>query len=81
MDYEPSIRTGKPQLLFGGTYWYGAGGPSGVQGRAWDPDPNGKRFLMIKIPADPKQSANPIGHQINIVLNWFEELKAKASAP
>jgi len=36
---------------------------------------------MIKIPADPKQSANPIGHQINIVLNWFEELKVKASAP
>ena len=82
IEYEPSIRTGKPQLLFRGAYWYGAGGPTGAQGRAWDPDPNGKRFLMIKMPAEPNaQNSNPIGHQINIVLNWFEELKAKASAP
>ena len=37
---------------------------------------------MIKIPAEPNaQTSNLIGHQINIVLNWFEELKAKASAP
>jgi serine/threonine-protein kinase len=82
IEYEPSIRIENPQPLFRGAYWYGAGGPTGAQGRAWDPDPNVKRFLMIKIPAVPNtQNSNPIGHQINIVLNWFEELKAKAPAP
>ena len=36
----------------------------------YDVSPDGQRFLMIK-PAEQKQ-ADPT--QINVVLNWFEEL-------
>ena len=39
----------------------------------YDVSPDGQRFLMIK-PVEQKQ-AGPT--QINVVLNWFEELKQK----
>jgi hypothetical protein len=81
VEYGPDIRIQKGPQLFGGSYWYGVAGPSGGQGRAWDVDPNGKRFLMIKIPAAAKSTPNLIGRQINITLNWFEELKTKARVP
>jgi serine/threonine protein kinase/Tol biopolymer transport system component len=82
VEYGPGIRIDKPQLLFSGAYRYGTAGVDGSGGRAWDPDPNGKRFLMIK-PQKDQTSKNPIesGHQINVVLNWFDELKAKAATP
>jgi hypothetical protein len=38
----------------------------------WDISPDGQRFLMVK-PVEPQQAAT----QINVVLNWFEELKQK----
>jgi Tol biopolymer transport system component len=81
VEYGPDIRIQKGPQLFGGSYWYGVAGPSGGQGRAWDVDPNGKRFLMIKIPAAAKSTPNLIGRQINITLNWFEELKTKVRVP
>jgi hypothetical protein len=36
---------------------------------------------MIKIPAAAKSTPNLIGRQINITLNWFEELKTKVRVP
>jgi hypothetical protein len=47
-------------------------------GRAWDVDPKNDRFLMITRPdvgadASPEQSQT----RINVVLNWFEELKER----
>jgi eukaryotic-like serine/threonine-protein kinase len=39
----------------------------------WDVHPDGKRFLMIKESAPESASGGP--RRINIVLNWFEELK------
>jgi Tol biopolymer transport system component len=38
----------------------------------WDVAPDGQRFLMIQS-VEPEQPAT----QINVVLNWFEELKRK----
>jgi hypothetical protein len=39
----------------------------------WNIDPDGKRFLMMKEPG------SEASREINIVLNWFEELKRRVS--
>jgi hypothetical protein len=41
-------------------------------GTAYDVSPDGQRFLMVKA-TEQASSAT----QINVVLNWFEELKQK----
>jgi serine/threonine-protein kinase len=57
-----------PEMLFGGDYFFGA------PGRNFDVAPDG-RFLMIK---DTGQSTgDDSSPQINVVLNWFEELTAR----
>ncbi len=53
---------GKPRLLFEGPYFMRRGGYP----ISYDIAPDG-RFLMIR--------SNPAPIQINVVLNWFEELK------
>ncbi|UCE41095.1 MAG: protein kinase [Candidatus Aminicenantes bacterium] len=62
---EPELRVGKPQLLFEGKYYGGA-----PWGRNYDISPDGTRFIMI---TDESQSEKPT--QINVILNWSEELK------
>ena len=48
-----------------------------LQADAWDYDiaPDGSRFLMIK--PDPAESGET---HVNVVMNWFEEVKAKMAA-
>ena len=59
---EPAFTSGKPKLLFEGEY-------AGFGFRAvYDVTADGERFLMIK---NSEQQVT----QINVVLNWFEELK------
>jgi hypothetical protein len=41
----------------------------------WDISPDGKRFLMMKEAGS--LSAGRVLLKINIVLNWFEELKRR----
>jgi eukaryotic-like serine/threonine-protein kinase len=48
-------------------------GPSAA--RAYDIMPNGQRFIAI-VPSGPGQAA--VTSQIQVVLNWFEELKRQA---
>jgi serine/threonine-protein kinase len=59
---------GKPRMLFQGPY---------LQAPAtapwYDISPDGQRFLMLK----PSGPAGAAPTQINVVLNWFEELKQK----
>jgi len=44
----------------------------------WDIPPNGKKFLMIKPAASTVQpQRRKSTAKINIVLNWFEELKQR----
>jgi serine/threonine-protein kinase len=60
-------RVGKPSLLFEGSY---AG--SAQYGRNYEVTPNGQRFLMFEV-----KESQSTAKQINVVLNWFEELKRK----
>ena len=63
-----SFVAGKPRLLFEGRY---AMGP--VPGFTnYDVSRDGQRFLMIK----SEQAAAPT--QLNVVLNWFEDVKRRA---
>jgi eukaryotic-like serine/threonine-protein kinase len=62
---------GKPQMLFEGRYE-----PAPVPIANYDVSPDGQRFLMLK----PTEQAQAAPTQINVVLNWFEELKQKVPA-
>ena len=47
-------------------------------GASWDIHPDGKRFLMMKpLASTGAAPATAAPRKINIVLNWFEELKQK----
>jgi hypothetical protein len=68
---EPSFKKETPEELFRCTYvgFYPADFP-------WDIHPDGKRFLMMKEEgSDAAAGEKP--RKINIVLNWFEELKER----
>jgi hypothetical protein len=62
---RPSFSAGKPRVLFEGRYVRAQGSLPD-----YDVSPDGQRFLMLKSVEQPAT-------QINIVLNWFEELKEK----
>ena len=64
---QPDFAAGKPRMLFEGQYQ-----PAPVTTPNYDVSPDGQRFLMLK---PSEQGAAPT--QINVVLNWFEELKQK----
>jgi Tol biopolymer transport system component len=64
---QPTFTAGSPRLLFEGRYEFS---PNGVAG--YDVSLDGQRFLMVQ-PVEPEQPAT----QINVVLNWFEELKRR----
>ncbi len=66
---QPGFSAGKPRMLFEGRYQL-----SPVQSDDYDVSRDGQRFLMLK-PIDQGEGAPT---QINVVLNWFEELKQKA---
>ncbi len=66
---EPSFSWGKPKVLFEGSYVYSQFAPAK---QYYDISPDGQQFLMIK----------EAGHsQINVILNWFEELKRLVPTP
>jgi Tol biopolymer transport system component len=64
---QPSFTAGKPRVLFEGQY-----APTPATLPNYDVSPDGQRFLMLK-PVEQVQAPT----QINVVLNWFEELKQK----
>jgi Tol biopolymer transport system component len=65
---QPSVSVGMPRMLFAGGYR-----PTPATSPNYDVSPDGQRFLMLK-PNEQTQSAPT---QINVVQNWFEELKQK----
>jgi Tol biopolymer transport system component len=69
---QPAFSAGKPHLLFEGPYNANANGA----GALYSVSPDGQRFLMVK-PTDRQSNSLT---QINVVLNWFEELKQKVPA-
>jgi Tol biopolymer transport system component len=66
---QSGFAAGKPRMLFEGQYEL-----SPVQSDNYDVSSDGQRFLMLK----PTVQAAPT--QINVVLNWFEELKRRVPA-
>jgi eukaryotic-like serine/threonine-protein kinase len=69
---EPTFSLETPRALFLGTYFFVSN--MGLNAYTWDISPDGKRFLMMKLPATtPSTEGGP--RKINIVVNWFEELK------
>jgi Tol biopolymer transport system component len=67
---QPGLAAGKPRVLFEGKYE-----PSPATSPNYDVSPDGQRFLMLK-----RSEQQEAATQINIVLNWFEELKRREPA-
>jgi len=65
---QPGFAAGKPRMLFERPY-----APTPGTNSNYDVSPDGQRFLMLK-PVEQEQAAPT---QINVVLDWFEELKQK----
>jgi eukaryotic-like serine/threonine-protein kinase len=65
---QPGFSVGKPRVLFEGQYE-----PTPATFPNYDVSPDGQRFLMLK-PSEQEAAAQT---QINVVLNWFEELKRR----
>ena len=64
---------GSPSKVFDGTQYV-----SSRFGRMYDVSPDGQRFLMLKPDASSKQTA--ASASLVVVLNWFEELRARVPA-
>jgi Tol biopolymer transport system component/predicted Ser/Thr protein kinase len=65
---QPSFVAGKPRKLFEGPYL-----PTAATIQNYDVSPDGQRFLMLK----SGEQAQAALTQINVVLNWSEELKRR----
>jgi serine/threonine-protein kinase len=65
---QPGFSAGKPRVLFEGRYE-----PTPATFPNYDVSPDGQRFLMLK----PSEQEAAAATQINVVLNWFEELKRR----
>ncbi len=71
---ENAFSLASPVVLFRGTYASIAASSGDLS--PWDISPDGKRFLMIK-QTGPSTSQRSGPRRVNIVLNWFEELKQR----
>jgi serine/threonine protein kinase/Tol biopolymer transport system component len=77
VETKPTISFGTPETLFRSTNVHIGPG----EGTTWDIHPDGKRFLMMKRAAASTSSSEASRQKINIVLNWFEELKQLVPVP
>ncbi len=76
IDVDESFKAGKPELLFKGDY-FSPINPM-LEYQTWDISPDGERFLMIKQDfSGDDASGDEKPQQINVVVNWFEELKER----
>jgi len=65
---QPEFRAEAPKVLFEGPYL-------NVPGVSYDVAPDGQRFIMIE--ENQKQAPTT---QLNVVLNWSDELKQRNAA-
>jgi hypothetical protein len=63
VEMKPTFRPGRPRMLFEGRF---------LDNARYDVSPDSQRFLMIK--PDPAESGPA---HVNVVLNWFEEVKRR----
>ena len=76
---DPELTVGPPRELFPGTP-----GPPGAGGRArYSVTPDGERFLFSADMLRAQESEPTVGTslQVNVVLNWIEELKERVPVP
>jgi Tol biopolymer transport system component len=70
-----AFSAGTPKKLFSRRPYLAGGSTPGTP---WDIHPDGKRFLLMKLPGSGgNEGTAPASRKINIVLNWFEELKTR----
>jgi len=69
IEEKPTFNASVPKTLFRGNYYSDVG-------HNWDLHPDGKKFLMIKESLAEATEATS-RDKINIVVNWFEELKQR----
>ena len=65
VEVTPAFSTGNPRPLFLGPYRHSG---TFFSGHTYDIAPDGEKFLMIR-------NSGMASNHINVVLNWFEELK------
>jgi Tol biopolymer transport system component len=65
---QPTFSSGRPRMLFQGKY---VRSEFPLTGFAYDVSPDGQRFLMVE------ETGGNTAAQINVVLNWAEELKRR----
>ncbi len=72
VETEPVFKAGKPMEIFRRSYYSASAGQAVLP--MWDISSDGKRFLMMK---EAGSAAAVAGgpRKINVVINWFEELK------
>ena len=70
VETRATFSAGTPTTVFEGSYF---SPPVGLSGRTYEVSPEAQRFLMIKDAPAGDPSAAPAS--IDVVLNWFEELK------
>jgi serine/threonine-protein kinase len=70
---KPTFTSGRPRILFRFAGLYRMSGTA----TAYDIHPDGKRFIMV---SERKDSDATPRQRVNIVLNWFEELRRLAPA-
>ena len=68
----PELAFDAPEQLFGGHYDRHQFSSGAL--RNYDVMPNGERFIMVR----PADTGRP---RMNVVLNWFEELKTLVPIP
>ena len=76
IDPGPPLSVGNPEVLFDDS---GYPRPAG-QGRQYDIAPDDQRFLMVALPGTAETRAT-ITPQINVVINWFQELTERVPVP
>jgi serine/threonine-protein kinase len=75
---QPDFVFGNAQRLARPAYWLDGAGDAGTQ---WDVLPDGQHFIIAAEAGLIGQSnAVVLGQQIQVVLNWFEELKQRVPA-
>jgi len=74
VETEPAFKAGKAQTLFQGTY---TSLLSLVERNPWDISRDGRFLMMKEVTPTGEQAAAKGPRKINIVVNWFEELKER----
>ena len=74
-ETETSLNVGAPAVVFDDPFRLDTGGAQGGMAN-YDISPDGKRFVFVEEPR-PANAVAPVTH-LQVVLNWFDELKRRA---